>query len=638
MIYVSLGPNCHPAGNLKHLKFRDNSLPFDWLLMESHLGIKYVNDNINKNFSLFTKELDSKKNKVFSKNYPETLFFHHNLIKDPSLIETFNRRGQKFIDLISDESNSIIFLYMLELDVYNNKEKFDIFLQSIKEFENNEKIKAEFKLIIYINNDNTQYELILYPEINSLHHTFFLKYIRNKSINKIYGDKNDFKKLLDEINNKKHLDFSYENLFKKFVDLDKIDNKNNLLLKNIDLSHSSNIINKLQNSKNLGISLNLNTNENKINIQLHKNPENKLDVQSEINFEPKKEKCKPEENVVDNQIEKNIILKEEDNNFVEFFSEKIIVLKEENIIDVQLNKNPDNKMDIQLEKNKNPENKIDIQLEKNKNPDNKIDIQLEKNKNPENKINIQLEKIKNPDNKIDIQLNKKAEIKIDNIEEETIDIIEKNIEFKSNKSTLIIKPNGSLFKRIKIIFSILGNGICKRLIVVWEVNNDCKGYYLDYFEPIRQITFVKESNFINFELDNALKVENINKYIRFLKKLKLNPNMQNELDNMLNKNLPKKYYALHFRNTGYFKNNNFKPFSKFIQSNLNNMIYIATDNKESQDILLKIPHTTTYNYFNGSIEDIIIDFFICINSTEFIGTEGSHFTEFVKVFRSINKI
>ena len=51
IIYLSLGPNCHAAQNLKDLNLRKFSLPFDWMLIDESKGIFYVNHLINNNFT-----------------------------------------------------------------------------------------------------------------------------------------------------------------------------------------------------------------------------------------------------------------------------------------------------------------------------------------------------------------------------------------------------------------------------------------------------------------------------------------------------------------------------------------------------------------------------------------------------------
>ena len=56
-MFISLGPNCHPSGNLKNLNLRKQSLPFDWLLCNGNRRFEYVNKLINTNFYNFTTNL-----------------------------------------------------------------------------------------------------------------------------------------------------------------------------------------------------------------------------------------------------------------------------------------------------------------------------------------------------------------------------------------------------------------------------------------------------------------------------------------------------------------------------------------------------------------------------------------------------
>ena len=83
IIYIPIGTNCHPAMNLNLLKLRTMSLPFDWLLINPLNIFEYLNNLINTNFSNFTKDLIyNNRNKVISKNYPYSEFFHYDLIKN----------------------------------------------------------------------------------------------------------------------------------------------------------------------------------------------------------------------------------------------------------------------------------------------------------------------------------------------------------------------------------------------------------------------------------------------------------------------------------------------------------------------------------------------------------------------------
>jgi len=88
-MFISLGPNCNLAGNLKCLNLRKQSLPFDWLLCNKVRIFEYVNSLINTNFSNFTTNLIyNYRGKVISTEYDYVEFFHHDLIKKYNTLKT----------------------------------------------------------------------------------------------------------------------------------------------------------------------------------------------------------------------------------------------------------------------------------------------------------------------------------------------------------------------------------------------------------------------------------------------------------------------------------------------------------------------------------------------------------------------
>lgn len=207
--YISLGPSCFSAWNLKFLKLRTQSLPFDWLLTDEKKGIYYVNDLINTKFLNFTKNIKyNENNQVISKNYPYSKFIHHNLITNKvknrpkdngkNLVELMNKRGERFLNLINDDANEIIFLYMISYSLYNNDDEFQKFLNDLKEFESNKNIKCNYKLLVYIINDN-DFELKILKEFKNI---IFDKHIIDTKNIHSYNKSNlsKFKELLNRNN------------------------------------------------------------------------------------------------------------------------------------------------------------------------------------------------------------------------------------------------------------------------------------------------------------------------------------------------------------------------------------------------------------------------------------------------------
>ena len=208
-MFISLGPRCHPSGNLKNLNLRKQSLPFDWLLCKEFRVFEYVNNLINTNFSNFTTNLIyNHRGKVISKDYEYVEFFHYDLIKNftigipendnKNLVDVMNKRGKRFMDIISNENNEVVFLCMLhhtnliKNGLINNHKLY----QDMINFDTNLNIKCNFKVLVYLYNDNEDYNLIIPNELGNLKHFIFDKYIRNQTVSRVYGDPIDFKQLL----------------------------------------------------------------------------------------------------------------------------------------------------------------------------------------------------------------------------------------------------------------------------------------------------------------------------------------------------------------------------------------------------------------------------------------------------------
>ena len=200
MEFIPLGFNCHPAGNLNKLKLRKKSLPFDWLLIKQENIFEYINSLINTEFKNFTKNLTyNHRKKVISRNYDYVEFFHYDLIKNitinrpadrnKNLIKTMNRRGKIFMDIIKS-NKKVVFICCINHDKLNKKLYDDMLL-----FENNNNIKCNYKVLVYLSN-NKDYNLEIPEYFLKLKNFIFDKYVKNIKYSKIYGDPNDFKKML----------------------------------------------------------------------------------------------------------------------------------------------------------------------------------------------------------------------------------------------------------------------------------------------------------------------------------------------------------------------------------------------------------------------------------------------------------
>lgn len=203
-MFISIGPNCHPAGNLRFLKLRNISLPFDWLSIEKARVFEYINDLIGTNFLNFTHDLSyNVRGKVVSKHYDYVEFFHYDLIANEhinrvedegkNLIEMMNRRGQRFMEIISDKNSDVNFVCMLHYTIINGNNNL---YNDMKKFDDNVNIKCKYKILVYLYNDNDDFELIIPNELLLLKHFIFDKYIKDQKVSSIYGNKKDFEKML----------------------------------------------------------------------------------------------------------------------------------------------------------------------------------------------------------------------------------------------------------------------------------------------------------------------------------------------------------------------------------------------------------------------------------------------------------
>ncbi len=215
----------------------------------------------------------------------------------------------------------------------------------------------------------------------------------------------------------------------------------------------------------------------------------------------------------------------------------------------------------------------------------------------------------------------------------------------------IIKPLGGLCNKIRVVFSFvvrtrLNN---RNLIVVWDYDKDCNGLFLDYFEPIKGVSFVIQTDKkIDYEGCYANKSYDRKLYIESLRELKPNLRIQKEINKMINRELTPNYNAVHIRRTDHVKLATDKgkytsdqEFIDFILKNNDVKIYLATDNRETQRYFIKLPNTIYHKPIQDkkdkrqtSLEEAVIDLFICVKAKKFKGTYCSSFTELIDILRS----
>ena len=216
----------------------------------------------------------------------------------------------------------------------------------------------------------------------------------------------------------------------------------------------------------------------------------------------------------------------------------------------------------------------------------------------------------------------------------------------------VIQPTGGLCNYLRVVFSyyIKACELNEELVVIWNITSQCNGFFLDYFKPIKNITFKKENN-------DKLKINYCGCYAN--KNYKINYSMLELLPELKNiilskmKILNNNYNAIHVRRTDHTnlakKKNKYtsnEMFFEFIDKNKDNKcIYIATDNQktynEFKDIYKDIIKINYHNELNGlrktSLKDAIIDLYMCIYANNFMGSDYSSFSSLINSIRKMDK-
>ena len=212
-----------------------------------------------------------------------------------------------------------------------------------------------------------------------------------------------------------------------------------------------------------------------------------------------------------------------------------------------------------------------------------------------------------------------------------------------------IYPTGGLCNRLRVIFSYYeyAKSINSELNVIWIPTSDCPGNFLDYFESNQHINFINNIT-PSIYYQGCSTHPNFKPNYEYLKlKLYLEKIVIDKLD-ILNKN----YISVHIRRTDHIQlakyNNRYTDDEEFInfldKSDNNKNIYIAADNeitynkfKKKYQNRIKIDYHKTNNNSlrKTSLQDAIIDIYICVYSDDFMGSGWSSFSGLIKSLRML---
>jgi hypothetical protein len=227
-----------------------------------------------------------------------------------------------------------------------------------------------------------------------------------------------------------------------------------------------------------------------------------------------------------------------------------------------------------------------------------------------------------------------------------------NYERYINESEIIVFGQYGLNNKLNALLGYLNkaNKENRKLKFIWINEVNCPGKFSDLFEDIPNLEI------IDYEIPHDIKTHWApdDQYItdKYFNLLKPKPDIVKKIDEFKNV-LGSKYIACHIRRTDIIgaswvtKHTTDEDYINFInQHDTNLKIFIATDNRETQDtyrliygdrIVYKdiIPSN---NVRQTSLEDAVVDMYVCAGATYFLGYEGSSFSVSINLIRDANKI
>lgn len=214
---------------------------------------------------------------------------------------------------------------------------------------------------------------------------------------------------------------------------------------------------------------------------------------------------------------------------------------------------------------------------------------------------------------------------------------------------IVIETHSGLCNILRMVFSFYYLSLEKKekLYVIWKPDSYCPGFFLDYFEPIENVEFMKENKKKYIITHRGDWYEKYSPYRMFVyDKLKPRKEIQKIIDKV-KKKLKNNYIAVHIRRTDHkapkHRYTSDEDFINFIEKHKDKNLYIATDNCKTQKKF--------YNNYKSNIKILnrikpsgklrqttlktsIIELYICIYAYEFKGSGWSSYSSTISQFRN----
>lgn len=188
----------------------------------------------------------------------------------------------------------------------------------------------------------------------------------------------------------------------------------------------------------------------------------------------------------------------------------------------------------------------------------------------------------------------------------------------------------------------------EKLYILWMNEPACNGFFNDYFQPMKGLIVEKKKSLnVPYQWNRGGKMMKNVESVHLFKELQPKPHIQARIDEIVAKEAP--FIAIHVRRTDHVdlaqRWNKFttdEQFFQFIDSHPNCKVYLATDNKTTQQqfiakypnrIIVNAPIDDTNSKRKTTLGDAVIDIFVCAKAVQFMGSGWSSFSNTINHLR-----